>query len=104
MNENEPETTNPAPEKGGVYSPPEIQLDALAPPPETPVEEKREDARLAFTIILLLIFGFQLIIGAIALFVGPDTWSNAQDYLRVTLPATLGVLGSAIGFYFGSQR
>ncbi len=104
MSENDPEVTNPAPEQGGVSSVPEIKLGEVEPPPLHPLEEKREDARLAFTVILLLIFGFQLIIGAIALFVGPDTWNNAQEYLRVTLPATLGVLGSAIGFYFGSRR
>jgi len=79
-------------------------VDHLNPPEQRPVEQQREDARLAFTIVMLLLFGVQLLLGGIAVFVGPESWNNAQDYLRVTLPATLGLLGSAIGFYFGSQR
>jgi hypothetical protein len=35
-------------------------------------------------------------------FVG--SWADAEEYLKVTLPATIGILGSAIGFYFGSVR
>jgi hypothetical protein len=79
-------------------------VDRLIVPEQRELEHRREDARLAFTVVMLLIFAAQLLLGGIAVFVGPESWNNAQDYLRVTLPATLGVLGSAIGFYFGSQR
>lgn len=99
-----PEVESPASEESGaslVQSPADT-VDQPQPPRE--VQQQREDARLVFTVLLLVIFALQLAIGAIALFVGPETWSNAEEYLRVTLPATLGVLGSAIGFYFGSQR
>jgi hypothetical protein len=51
---------------------------------------------------MLLIFAGQLGVGALAVFVG--SWADAEEYLKVTLPATIGVLGSAIGFYLGSQR
>jgi hypothetical protein len=51
---------------------------------------------------MLLIFAGQLVVGALAVFVG--SWAEAEEYLKVTLPATISVLGSAIGFYFGSQR
>jgi hypothetical protein len=51
---------------------------------------------------MLLIFAGQLLIGGIAVFTG--SWASAEEYLKLTVPATIGVLGSAIGFYFGSQR
>lgn len=79
-------------------------MDTPEPPPRQPIEEQREDARQTYTIVLLLVFVFQLAIGAIALFFGRHVFANAEEYLRVTLPATLGLLGSAMGFYFGSRR
>ena len=57
-----------------------------------------------FTAILLLIFGLQLLAGGIAFFLSDRIWMNAQEYLQVTLPATLGLLGSAVGFYFGTRQ
>lgn len=78
-------------------------VDDTVGPDQRPVEQKREDARLQFTGAMLFIFGLQLVIGGVAIFI-PGAWQHAQEFLRVTLPATLGVLGSAIGFYFGSER
>jgi len=51
---------------------------------------------------MILIFAAQLAVGAIAVFFG--SWASAEEYLKVTLPATIGILGSAIGFYFGAHR
>jgi hypothetical protein len=51
---------------------------------------------------MILIFGVQLAVGALAVFTGH--WTDAEEYLKVTLPATIGILGSAIGFYFGAHR
>jgi hypothetical protein len=106
---NEPADESPADEQSGASSLPEPTqpdgpVDRLNPPKQREVEQQREDARLVFTVVMLLVFGLQLLVGGIAVFVGPESWGNAQDYLRITLPATVALLGSAIGFYFGSQR
>jgi hypothetical protein len=51
---------------------------------------------------MLLIFAGQLLVGAVAVYFG--VWTGAEEYLKITLPATIGILGSAIGFYFGSRE
>jgi hypothetical protein len=106
---NDPSDRSPVTEQSRAPTLPEQAQDAgpvdhLNPPQQRELEQQREDARLIFTIVMLLLFGLQLLFGGIAVFVGPGSWANAQDFLRVTLPATLGLLGSAIGFYFGSLR
>lgn len=98
-------TQGPASQEVGPPSVPatqEVEADDVTPPESEPIEHKREDARQAFTIVMLFIFAAQLAVGALAVFFGD--WTNAEEYLKVTLPATIGILGSAIGFYFGSQR
>jgi hypothetical protein len=93
-----------APQQGGAPSVSSAQppVDHTRRPGVEPIEKQREDARQAYTIFMLLIFAGQLLIGGIAVFTG--SWASAEEYLKLTVPATIGVLGSAIGFYFGSQR
>jgi hypothetical protein len=31
-------------------------------------------------------------------------WASAKDWLQVVLPAETGILGSVLGFYFGSHQ
>lgn len=31
-------------------------------------------------------------------------WASAKEWLQVVLPAETGILGSALGFYFGSRH
>jgi hypothetical protein len=33
-----------------------------------------------------------------------DRWESAKEWLQVVLPAETGILGSALGFYFGSRQ
>ncbi len=73
-------------------------------PPAKPVDAKREDARKAIAYTLLGIFIAQLAFFGYAVFGTVTTWERAQEFMQVTLAGTLGLLGSAIGFYFGSQR
>ncbi len=35
---------------------------------------------------------------------GGEVWNNYDEFLRFALPAVTGLLGTAMGFYFGSQR
>lgn len=32
------------------------------------------------------------------------SWSSAKEWLQVVLPAETGILGSVLGFYFGSHQ
>ena len=56
-------------------------------------------ASLAFTFAGLL---FVTVIFAF-LSTGSGTWENTKELLQVLLPAETALLGSAVGFYFGSR-
>ena len=55
---------------------------------------------LAFTFVIILVltivFAFQN--------VGGPNWANTKELLQLLLPAETALLGSAVGFYFGSRR
>jgi hypothetical protein len=55
---------------------------------------------LAFTFVIILVltivFAFQNVDG--------PNWANTKELLQLLLPAETALLGSAVGFYFGSRR
>ena len=57
-------------------------------------------ALLAFTFVIILVltivFAFQNVSG--------PNWTNTKELLQLLLPAETALLGSAVGFYFGSRR
>ena len=61
-------------------------------------EVVRASLAIFFAIILLV-----TIIYAFANVSGPD-WTNVKELVQILLPAETALLGSAVGFYFGSQR
>lgn len=79
-------------------------MDEAREPAREPVEQQREDARktLAYALVGLLIA--QLVFYAATMFLPDPAWERAQEFMQVTLAGTLGIVGSVIGFYFGSQR
>jgi hypothetical protein len=85
-----------------------LDLPRLKNPLTTKLEgrEKRFVAQSLY--LLMAIFAGVLMVGAIALFidvlVDGGVWTNARDYLQVAVPAVTGLLGSAMGFYFGRLR
>jgi hypothetical protein len=55
-----------------------------------------------------LTFGLLAIFALVLGFAGFETsndkvWANAKEFLNIALPAVSGLLGSVIGFYFGSR-
>jgi uncharacterized membrane protein HdeD (DUF308 family) len=40
---------------------------------------------------------------AVAAFGSKEHWEETKEMLQILLPAVTGLLGSAIGFYFGAQ-
>jgi hypothetical protein len=68
---------------------------------------KRTDyVRAAIAFTLLAVFAAVLAFAGFLAFQpggekGP--WGNGKDFLSIVLPAVTGLLGSAIGFYFGSR-
>lgn len=107
MTEERQQDTSPAPEDegGASYVAREIDpVDSASGFDQRPVEQRRESVRGSVTGWLIAIFIFVLGFGIIAVFVGGEAWMRYEDFLRFALPAVTGLLGTAIGFYFGSQR
>ena len=100
------EAESPVPQEIGALPVPETTepVDQLHTP-RREVEKQREDTRSTITILLFFLLIAQLGLGGIgAAFLGEQQWAQIDEYLKFTVPGTIGLLGSAIGFYFGSQR
>ena len=75
----------------------------LSPQART-IQEKQENVRGRLAQGLTIIFAVVLILPFVLHMFSPDSWDNAQEWLQVTLPAITGLLGSAMGFYFGQRN
>lgn len=61
---------------------------------------RQEGIRGLTALILLVLLGIALI----ASIERVDKWSEMKELLEVWLPALTGLLGSAVGFYFGTRK
>jgi len=60
---------------------------------------QQEGMRGLIALILLVLVGFTLVWALLSV----DNWAQMRELLDVWLPALTGLLGSAVGFYFGSR-
>jgi len=65
-------------------------------------EKKRDDVRLIVTVGLLLMFAWVIVWASIESASSKDHWDQTKDMLQIILPALTGLIGSVLGFYFGS--
>jgi hypothetical protein len=68
-------------------------------------EKDREKVRGRITFATTIVFGVVLVIylGA-AFWATGERWTNKKDAMSSVLPAVTSVLGTVVGFYFGSQK
>ena len=101
--QNNPPTGDPAPPQGGV-APYERPVDNTVPPSEEPLEHKREDIRgkLANRLSWLFVGAVVALFGS-AIY-GGEQWTRVQEFSQIAFGVIAGVVGTIIGFYFGSQR
>ena len=59
-------------------------------------------ARSLIALALTILFGVTIVL-AFAKTGNATTWANAKDLLNMLLPAETGILGSALGYYFGTR-
>ena len=76
-------------------------IDDLPAKPYSP-ERQRDWVRLIVTCGLLLILGYLVVFATIE-----STWyrghgQQAKELLQILLPALTGIIGTVIGFYFGT--
>jgi len=89
----------------------EIHIDLAQPPSrEIDVSFERYDPEprrdwVRATVTIGLVVGFLALLGdaGIAAFATKDHWEQTKEMLQIILPALTGLLGSALGFYFGAK-
>lgn len=83
-------------------APPDVPQD----PPGVKVayepEKQRDYVRAVVTIGLLVIFAWVVLWASIESASWPRHWEQTKEMLQVILPAITGLIGSALGFYFGA--
>lgn len=76
-----------------------VQADPYDPEPE------REKVRGRITLATTLVFGLVLMTYLIGAFLAPDArWVRVKEAMQSVLPAVSSILGTVVGFYFGSQK
>jgi len=79
------------------YSAPRLQLQSYIP------EKHRDYVRLIVTVGLLAMLGWVIVWSCIEAASWPSHWAQTKEMLQTILPALTGLIGSVIGFYFGSR-
>jgi hypothetical protein len=82
-----------------VPGPPEGQLET------TPylAARQRDYVRLIVTVGLLSMFAWVIVWASIESASWKEHWDQTKDMLQIILPALTGLIGSVLGFYFGSK-
>jgi len=65
-------------------------------------DKQRDYVRLIVTVGLLLMLGWVVVWSCIETASWSDHWAQTKEMLQSILPALTGLIGSVIGFYFGS--
>ena len=58
--------------------------------------------RMVIALSFVICFGLVLYLGYRA--TGTGHWQNSSEWFQAALPATVSLLGSALGFYYGDKR
>lgn len=67
-------------------------------------ERRRDYVRLVITVGLLAILAFVVVWACVESASWKEHWEQTKEMLQIILPALLGLIGSALGFYFGSRE
>lgn len=82
-----------------------LRLTEIIPAEKTPTNERITRERVRWVLASILAGMFLLTVAAaFAGAVWDSHWANVKEWLQAVLPAETAILGSAVGFYFGTQR
>lgn len=79
-------------------------IDETRDPHRQRVEEKREDIRGKLAGVLAGLFVVLIVALFVSAAVGGEQWERMQDFVQIAFGAVAALVGSVVGFYFGSQR
>jgi hypothetical protein len=66
------------------------------------LEAARESVRAGLAFVFAIIFFVTIMYAFLS--TGTDSWDDTKELLQILLPAETALLGSAVGFYFGTRR
>jgi hypothetical protein len=90
---------------GDAGNPEPVRVTSVVPAESKATSERITRERVRWVLASILAGTFLLTVGAA--YAGAQwghQWANVREWLQVVLPAETAILGSAIGFYFGTQR
>jgi len=101
----------PDPSEGTNIDEYTIDLTPFVNVQETPIQfgttrrlqEQQEKIRGTIALLLTGILGFVLLWPFLFILLNGN-WENTKEWLTIALPAITGLLGSAMGFYFGQRN
>jgi len=107
-----PELPEPKSERGlsGEPQAPPLPGGEVLDTSRSPVQLPAQTVRLAIQEVVRggLAFSFVVLLGIVVVFaalkIDSRSWTNAKEYLDVLVPALVGLIGSASGFYFASRQ
>jgi protein-S-isoprenylcysteine O-methyltransferase Ste14 len=73
-------------------------------PRRTTIPERREFARQCVALILVIIFGIEVLGAMLALWLWPTQLEGLKEIIMLILGPTVALVGSVTGFYFGTQE
>lgn len=79
-------------------------IDEAHAPHRQRIEEKQEDIRTWLAGLLAGLFVALVIAVFVSAVVGGEQWERVQDFVLIAFGTVAGIVGSIVGFYFGSQR
>ncbi len=79
----------------------EVPFQRVPYDPEPGRDKIRASVALAAMFIFALVVGWYLYFSSTAT---PENWKQMKDAMQAVLPAVTSVLGTVLGFYFGSQK
>lgn len=65
---------------------------------------RREDIRALLAAGLTILFILMIVAIFVSAVYGGEQWSRVQEFTQIAFGTVAGLVGSAVGFYFGSQR
>ncbi len=72
--------------------------------PEQRRANKREDIRARLAGGLTILFACMIIAIFVSAVYGGEQWDRVQEFVQIAFGTVAGLVGGAVGFYFGSQR
>jgi len=67
-------------------------------------DQQHDVVRTIITCSFIAIFALTILASLAIVTWSGSVWTNAKELLQLVLPAETALMGSAIGFYFGSQK